>query len=198
MLSEGSEVDECPVASFAAQVGFLELSLLDSSGLPLGLFEGGVGDDFGVAVAGKMVIECFVTREAALTVGALEAGDVNIGTPVLCKVCLTIERLVMLSAVAVASCLLVTKTIDCRSEHLSADWASVVLIRVVVVPRALVFEGRLVDTDTTLARVCTRRREVKISVRLALVGVRDIALVVHEGIPALHDGVAVALEEVTK
>jgi hypothetical protein len=186
-------MDEGPVASFAMEVGLLELCFLDSSGLNCSM-----GDNPCVTVTDKMVIECFVTREAALTVGALKAGNVNVGALVLRKVCGLFECLVVFRAVTVVGCLLMTQTVYGRFEDLSADWTSVVLVCVVMVAGMLIFEGRLADADSALARVCTRDCEVKISARLAWIGMRDIASVVREGILALHYRAAVALKEMAK
>jgi hypothetical protein len=196
-------MDEGPVASFAMEVGLLELCFLDSSGLKLCLLNCSMGDNPCVTVTDKMVIECFVTREAALTVGALKAGNVNVGALVLRKVCGLFECLVVFRAVTVVGCLLMTQTVYSRFEDLSADWTSVVLVCVVLVcvvmvAGMLIFEGRLADADSALARVCTRDCEVKISARLAWIGMRDIASVVREGILALHYRAAVALKEMAK
>ena len=198
VLSQGLKVDELPVTGFAAQVGFLELCLFDSSGLELGLCKCSVGDDLCMAVTGKVMIESLITREAALAVGTLKARDMYIGPLVRCKVCRSIERLVVLGAVTVVGCLLMTQTIDQHPEHLSADWTSIVLVLSVLVARLLVLEGQFVDADSTLVRVGARYCEVKEPARLAFVVVGDIAFVVHEGVLAFDDGAAVALEEVAE
>jgi hypothetical protein len=195
VLSEGGKVDKGLVASFAAEVGLLELCLLDSSGLKLSFLQCSMGDNPRVTLADEMVIECLVTRGAALTVATLEAGDVNIGALVLCKGRGFVERLIVLRTVTVRGCLLMTQTVYRRFEDLSAEWAGVVLVGVVLVTGMLIFEGRSVNADSTLAWVCTRSREVKISARLAWVGVRDVAIVVRKGILAFHNRAAMALEQ---
>jgi hypothetical protein len=123
VLSEGTEVNEFPVASFAVEVGLLVLSFLDDSGLPLGLLEFSAGDNLRVAVASKVVIQRFVAGELALAGGTFETGDVNIGSLVLSIVRGATECLVVFCTVAMIGCLLVTQAIDRQGEDLDTDWA---------------------------------------------------------------------------
>lgn len=151
-----------------------------------------------MAVTGKVMIESFVTRKAALAVGTLEAGNVYISALVLFEVCRSVECLVMLRTVTVVGCLLVTQTIDQQLEHLSADWTSIVLVGVVLIACVLTWKSRPADADSTLARAGGWYCEVKEPVRLAFVGVGDIAFMVLEGILAFNDRAAAALEEMTE
>jgi hypothetical protein len=198
VLSEGTEVNEFLVASFAVEVGLFVLSFLEDSSLPLGLFEFSASDNFRMAIAEKVMIQRLVATELTLAVGTFKAGDVNVGTLVVSIVRGATECFIVLCTVAMVGCLLMTQAVDRQGEDLDTDWARMVLVCNVLISRFLILEGQLVNTEPTLARVCVRLREVKASVSLAFEVVSNIALMVFEGCLARYDCAAMALEEMTE